>query len=113
MDNTFIGLVSAELSRRLETYRDLIDSNAITRDQANAAYLALQTALWLAGGCEKPAITSTREEAREEIRRWRREINRNATVESMYTDSRVVRLLDEFLENTRPVSADPVQTRLL
>lgn len=113
MQTTLTEIIQAELSHRLEAYKDLIESGALTRAQANAAYIALQTALWMAGGCEKPAMVSTNEEAREVIRDWIRTINREATATTLRADCMKVRLLEEFLEKTKPEAPPHKQYSLI
>jgi len=83
------------------------------RDTANHRYLALQTACWMAGGMAEPATITTDEEARAEVRRFIREINRQATVQTMHHDGRRVQLLEKFLEETKPITKQPEQGRLL
>ncbi len=53
------------------------------------------------------------EEVRAEILRWMKDIQKNSTVKTMHHDGRVVAMLTEFLESTKPAAPAPVQTTLL
>ncbi len=113
MHITIQTVISDELTARLKTFQQAVDSGLLDRATAVHRYLALQTALWMAGFCNEPAQKTTPEEAREEVQRFIREINRNATVETMHHDGRRVDILEKFLETTKPVTPAPVQTRLI
>lgn len=113
MQFTLSDILSAELTRRLTAYKQGITAGDIERDTANHRYLCIQTALWIVDGGTPPAIRKTEEETRAEILRWSKEIQRNSTVKTMHQDGRVVALLQEFLEKTKPITAAPVQTRLI
>lgn len=112
MQYTLLSVIQAELTRRMTHYAALIARGDMDRETANFRYLCLQTAAWIAGG-DKPKTVTHDEETREEIQRWMREIQRNSTVETMHADGRVVALLTEFLEATKPGTSEPVQTRLI
>jgi len=113
MQITLSDILSAELTRRLTAYKAMINTGEIAQSQANHRYLCLQTALWIVDGGTPPAIRKTEEETRAEIQRWSKEIQRNSTVKTMHQDGRVVALLVEFLEKTKPITAIPAQTRLI
>lgn len=113
MELTIQTVISDELTRRLRTYKSAVEKCEMDRETANHRYLALQTALWMAGYMSEPATKTTVEEAREEVRRFIREINREATVETMYVDGRRVELLNQFLESSKPITPAPVQTTLI
>ena len=110
---TIQTVISDELTRRLRQYNYDVEEGRMDRETANHRYLALQTALWMAGYCAQPKIITTPEEAREEVQRFIREINRAATVHSMHHDGRRVALLEKFLEDTKPITKQPEQGRLL
>jgi len=112
MQHTILSVIQAELTRRLTHYRDQVAAGHMDRETANFRYLCLQTAAWVAGG-EKPKTVTSEEETREEIQRWMREIQRDSTVATMHHDGRVVALLTQFLQDTAPVTPEPVQTRLI
>lgn len=112
MQHTLLDIIQAELTHRLTHYAAQVDAGHMDRETANHRYLALQTAAWIAGA-DKPKTVTSDEETRDEIRRWIREINRNATVETMHHDGRRVALLEKFLEDTRPITKQPEQARLL
>lgn len=113
MQHTITTILSDELADRLKTFQAAVNAGHMDRETAVHRYLALQTACWMAGGMARPATVTTEEEAREEIRRFIREINRNATVQTMHTDGRRVALLEKLLEDTRPITKQPEQGRLL
>lgn len=113
MQYTINDILQAELTTRLKAYRALVAEGKIDRDTANHRYLCIQTALWMAGGSEKPATAATAEDARAEILRWLKEIQRNSTAATMHADGRVVALLNEFLEKTKNITPVPVQTSLI
>ena len=113
MQLTIQTVISDELTRRLTAYATDVAAGRMDRDTANHRYLALQTACWMAGGMAKPATVTIDDEARDEIRRFIREINREATVETMHHDGRRVALLEKFLDDTRPITRQPEQGRLL
>lgn len=113
MQITITDILQAELTTRLKRYRSLVDSGEMDRDTANHRYLCIQTALWMAGGSDKPATVTTEDDTRAEIQRWIRTIQRDTTVATMHADGRVVELLTQFLETTKPVAPVPVQTSLL
>lgn len=111
MQITITDLLSAELTRLLLEYKRL--SITEEKEVANHRYLCIQTAIWMAGGGRQPAITKPVEEVRAEITRWMKQIQRDSTVATMHQDGRVVAMLQEFLENTKPLTAQPVQTTLI
>jgi hypothetical protein len=113
MTHTFATIAAAELTRRLTHYATLVAQGNMDKATANHRYLALQTALWMDSGGDPPKTLTTPEESREEIQRWIREINRNATVQSMHEDGRRVALLQQFLDNTKPITAAPAQLKLI
>lgn len=113
MQITITDIIQVELSRRLSTYKDLVAAGQMDRDTANHRYLCLQTALWMAGGCERPAIHRAEADTRAEITRWMKQIQRDSTVATMHNDGRVVALLIDFLEKTKPITPHPVQTKLI
>lgn len=113
MQITITDILQAELTTRLKRYRSLVDSGEMDRDTANHRYLCIQTALWMAGGSDKPATVTTEDDTRAEIQRWIRTIQRDTTVATMHADGRLVAILEKFLEETRPITKQPEQTRLL
>lgn len=113
MQITLSDILAAELTRRLLAYKQLINAGEIERDTSNHRYLCIQTALWIVDGGTPPAIRKTEEETRAEVLRWSKEIQKNSTVKTMHSDGRVVALLQEFLEKTKPITAVPAQTRLI
>lgn len=108
---TITDILSAEMTRILLHYKQIAQEGE--KEIASHRYLCLLTALWMVGDCKQPVIPKTEEEVREEIRRFISDINRNATVQTMYTDGRRVELLNQFLETFRPAQPAPVQTSLL
>lgn len=113
MHVTIQTVISDELTRRIRQYKSDVEAGRMDRETANHRYLALQTALWMAGYMSEPATKTTTEEAREEVRRFIREINRATTVETMYDDGRRVQVLKNFLNDTKPAVPAPVQKTLL
>jgi hypothetical protein len=113
MHVTIQTVISDELTRRLRQYQHDVEAGKMDRETANHRYLALQTALWIAGYMNEPATKTTQEEAREEVQRFIREINRDATVLTMYIDGHRVKLLEKFLNDTRPAVPAPIQTTLI
>lgn len=111
--HTIQTILSDELTSRLKTFKAAVESGDMDRATAVHRYLAMQTALWMAGYMAEPATVTTREEAREEIRLFIRQINRDTTVETMHQDGRRVAILEKFLEETRPITKQPEQTRLM
>lgn len=113
MKLTITSILSAELTRRLNSYRLFIAGGEMDQATANHRYLCLQTALWMVAGGDTPAIRKPEEEVREEIQRWIRTIQRESTVATVHQDGRVVALLLEFLEKTKLITAGAVQTTLI
>lgn len=121
MTITFTDIASAELTRRLTEYPQLV--SAITdpskqtakREEVNHRYLCLQTAIWMDsnGKAQKPAIVKTEEEVRAELIRWQKDIQKDSTVETMLRDGREVAIIQAFLDATAPVVALPVQTSIV
>jgi len=111
MTLTITDILSAELTRCLLQYKQI--ANEGEKEAANHRYLCIQTALWMVSGGKQPAIRKQTEEVRAEIVRWTKDIQRNSTVKTMHQDGRVVALLQEFLESTKPAVPAPVQTSLL
>lgn len=118
MQYTIQDIINAELTNRLKNYRSIIASGSPEEvAESNRRYLCLQTALHIAGGTQTlPGGVITKmpmEEVRAELLRWMKEIQKNSTVKTMHHDGRVVALLSEFLESTKPAAPAPVQTTLL
>jgi hypothetical protein len=111
MQITITDILSAELTRCLQQYKQLVADD--DKQTANHHYLCIQTALWMIQGGTAPAIRKTEQEVRADITRWMKDIQRNSTVRTMHADGRVVALLQEFLENTKPITPQPVQTSLI
>lgn len=104
-------ILSEEMSRCLLEYKSLAGYD--DKDTLNHRYLCLQTALWMQEGGTAPAIRKTVDEIRTVIRAWVRDIQRDTTVATMHHDGRVVALLDQFLNDTKPITSLPAQTRLI
>jgi hypothetical protein len=109
---TISDLLSSELTRRLSNYNKLLQEEHIDRDTANHRYLCLQTALWMDTGADEPAVKKTREAVLDEMRRWRKVIQADSTVDTMHVDGRKVQLINEFIETHRERQEPPEQTQL-
>lgn len=83
-----LGLIQRELSRRLEAYRSDIRTGTLTRDDANARYLALQTAAHLLGAKGQPAVTVPQDGVVAELVRWQKELQRTATYDTARAHAR-------------------------
>jgi len=83
-----LGLIQRELSRRLEAYRSDIRAGTLTRDDANARYLALQTAAHLLGAKGQPAVTVPYDDVVAELVRWQKELQRTATYDTARAHAR-------------------------
>jgi len=108
---TLTQILSDEMTRCLREYKQLAE--AADKETLNHRYLCLQTALWMEAGGTAPAIRKSDDEVRYIIRRWMTDIQRDSTVATMHHDGRVVALLSEFLDATKPVTAVPAQQRLI
>jgi hypothetical protein len=118
MKHTVAAILNDELTVRLVSYANTLKSadpeeyEAI-RAELNHRYLCLQTALYIEQGGKEPAISKTIEEIHAELRRWMREIQRTATVNTQYQAGRTIALLSEWIEQTKTITAAPAQTSLL
>lgn len=84
------------------------------RETANFRYMCLETAAWWAGAA-KPHDSHIQPdfEVREEILRWIRTIQRETSTSTMHEDGRLVAQLREFLDETKAITKQPEQGRLL
>lgn len=119
MTLTITTLISDELTGRLQRYQRLIatatdSSREELRTELNHRYLCLQMAYYMAGGTKQPpAIQKELDDVHDELRRWMRDIQRNSRKETMIVDGRCIALITELIEQTKPITALPEQTRLI
>lgn len=111
MQLTIASIISDEMTRCLQEYKRLAEQEH--KDALNNRYLCLQTALWMAQGGKSPAIRMPEDQVRAVIRQWQKDIQRDSTVATMHHDGRVVAILQEFLDDTKPITAAPAQTKLV
>lgn len=111
MQLTIETVLSEEMSRCLSEYKSLAEYD--DKETLNNRYLCLQTAMWMQHGGAAPAIRKPVDEIRTVIRDWVRDIQRRSTIATMHHDGRVVGLLNDFLEQTKPITAGPAQLKLV
>jgi hypothetical protein len=118
MKHTVASILNDELTVRLVAYANTLkaadpEEYEAIRAELNHRYLCLQTALYIEQGGKEPAISKTIDEIHAELRRWMREIQRTATVNTQHHIARTIAMVTEWIEQTKEITAAPAQQKLI